>query len=118
MLLFYAILKKLRGLVYPPPNMKLYPSLQTYTVADNPHGWKFLSDMVDLFHVSIFFSDWSFCCTFSVLLFGPSSHHILDFAKTLEGKAPFKYSGEAEHLAVRAKCLQLPHIISSVSYYI
>ncbi|XP_023525622.1 uncharacterized protein LOC111789182 isoform X6 [Cucurbita pepo subsp. pepo] len=48
--------------------------------------------MVDLFHVSIFFSDWSFCCTFSVLLFGPSSHHILDFAKTLEGKAPFKYS--------------------------
>ncbi|XP_022998636.1 uncharacterized protein LOC111493223 [Cucurbita maxima] len=80
--------------------MKLYPSLQTYTVADNPHGWKFLSDMVDLFHVSIFFSDWSFRCTFSVLLFGPSSHHILEFAKTLEGKAPIKYSGEAEHLAV------------------
>lgn len=84
--------------------MLVTPSLQTYTIADNPHGWKFLSYMVNLFNVSLFFSDWSFSCTFPFLLFGPSGHHIFNFAKALEGKASLEYSGEVENLAVRTNC--------------
>ena len=64
-------------------------SSQAHSIADNSHYWKLLENMVSLFHVPLLVSDWSFSCTFYLLLSRSVIHHIFSFAKALEGQTAF-----------------------------
>ena len=54
--------------------------------------------MVSLFYVPLLESDWSACCSLSLLLSGALILHLLDPSETVERKATFQSAGLDGHI--------------------